>query len=48
MKKKLNQDTTLLDVLKTMQPQASTNVLRKMLTNQRVTVDEIITHRAKH
>ncbi|MGB1798436.1 MAG: hypothetical protein ACPHM4_04065 [Candidatus Poseidoniaceae archaeon] len=48
MKKKLNQDTTLLDVLKTMQPQASTNVLRKMLTNQRVTVDEIIIHRAKH
>ena len=48
MRKKLNQDTTLLDALKTMQPHASTNVLRKMLTNQRITVDEIIIHRAKH
>ena len=31
-----------------MQPQASTNVLRKMLTNQRITVDGETIHRAKH
>jgi len=30
-----------------MQPQASTNVLRKMLTNERITVDEETIHRAK-
>ena len=31
-----------------MQPHSSTNVLRKMLTNQRVSVDESILYRAKH
>jgi RluA family pseudouridine synthase len=47
MRKKVNEDATLLDILKSMQPQASTNVLRKMLTNQRITVDEETIHRAK-
>ena len=40
MRKKVNEEATLLDILKSMQPQASTNVLRKMLTNERITVDE--------
>ncbi|MGB1487205.1 MAG: RluA family pseudouridine synthase [Candidatus Poseidoniaceae archaeon] len=48
MRKKVEQDINLLDVLKIMQPNASTNVLRKMLTNQRISVDEGIIHRAKH
>ena len=48
MKKKISEELLLLEVLKLMQPQASTNVLRKMLTNQRVSVDDQITHRAKH
>mgnify|MGYP005734907359 CR=1 FL=1 len=48
MKRKVEQETSLLDVLKIMQPQASTNVLRKMLTNRRITVEEKIIHRAKH
>ena len=47
MRKKVNEDATLLDILKSMQPQASTNVLRRMLTNQRITVDEETIHRAK-
>jgi RluA family pseudouridine synthase len=47
MRKRVNEDATLLDILKSMQPQASTNVLRKMLTNQRITVDEETIHRAK-
>ena len=48
MRKKVEQDINLLDVLKIMQPNASTNVLRKMLTNQRISVDETTIHRAKH
>lgn len=48
MRKKLDNESTLLEVLKVMQPQASTNVLRKMLTNQRITVDGETIHRAKH
>lgn len=48
MRKKVNEEATLLDILKSMQPQASTNVLRKMLTNERITVDEKTIHRAKH
>jgi len=48
MRKKVEQDTNLLDVLKIMQPNASTNVLRKMLTNQRISVDDATTYRAKH
>ena len=47
MRKKVNEEATLLDILKSMQPQASTNVLRKMLTNERITVDEKTIHRAK-
>ena len=47
MRKKVNEEATLLDILKSMQPQASTNVLRKMLTNKRITVDEETIHRAK-
>lgn len=47
MRKKVKEETTLLDILKSMQPQASTNVLRKMLTNERITVDEQTIHRAK-
>ncbi len=47
MRKKVKEETTLLDILKSMQPQASTNVLRKMLTNERITVDEETIHRAK-
>ena len=48
MKKSVDSETILLDILKEMQPQASTNVLRKMLTNQRITVDGQTIHRAKH
>ena len=48
MKKKIDSESILLDILKQMQPQASTNVLRKMLTNQRVSVDDQTIHRAKH
>ena len=47
MKKTVTEDTTLLEFIKTMQPNSSTNVLRKMLTNQRISVDETIIHRAK-
>jgi len=47
MRKKVNEEATLLVILKSMQPQASTNVLRKMLTNERITVDEETIHRAK-
>jgi RluA family pseudouridine synthase len=47
MRKKVNEEATLLDILKSMQPQASTNVLRKMLTNERITVNEETIHRAK-
>ena len=46
--KTVEEDTPLLEVLKIMQPHSSTNVLRKMLTNQRVSVDESILYRAKH
>ena len=48
MKKTVEEDIPLLEVLKIMQPHSSTNTLRKMLTNQRVSVDESILHRAKH
>ena len=48
MKKKVDSENLLLDILKQMQPQASTNVLRKMLTNQRISVDDETIHRAKH
>ena len=48
MKKKVDSENLLLEILKQMQPQASTNVLRKMLTNQRISVDDQIIHRAKH
>jgi len=48
MRKTVEEEASLLDVLKSMLPNSSTNVLRKMLTNQRISVDETITHRAKH
>ena len=48
MRKKVAVETILLEVLKNMQPQASMNVLRKMLTNQRISVDDQTIHRAKH
>ena len=48
MRKKVEEDLHLLEVLKIMQPNSSTNVLRKMLTNQRISVDEATIHRAKH
>ena len=48
MRKTVEEDVHLLDVLKSMLPNSSTNVLRKMLTNQRISVDETIIHRAKH
>ena len=48
MKKKADSENILLNILKQMQPQASTNVLRKMLTNQRISVDDQTIHRAKH
>ena len=48
MRVTVSEEGTLLDHLKKMQPSTSNNVLRKMLTNQRVQVDEIVIHRAKH
>ena len=48
MRKTVEEDLHLLEVLKIMQPNSSTNVLRKMLTNQRISVDDTICHRAKH
>ena len=48
MRKTVEEDLPLLEVLKIMQPNSSTNVLRKMLTNQRISVDEAFIHRAKH
>ena len=48
MRKKVDVETSLLEILKIMQPQASTNVLRRMLTAQRITVDNEIVHKAKH
>ena len=48
MRVTVSEEGALLDHLKKMQPSASNNVLRKMLTNQRVQVDESVTHRAKH
>ena len=48
MRVTVSEEGTLLDHLKKMQPSTSNNVLRKMLTNQRVQVDETVIHRAKH
>ena len=48
MRVTVSEEGALLDHLKKMQPSTSNNVLRKMLTNQRVQVDEIVIHRAKH
>ena len=48
MRKTVEEELPLLEVLKIMQPNSSTNVLRKMLTNQRISVDEAFIHRAKH
>ena len=48
MRVTVSDEGTLLDHLKKMQPSTSNNVLRKMLTNQRIQVDESVIHRAKH
>ena len=48
MRVTVTEEGTLLDHLKKMQPSASNNVLRKMLTGQRIQVDESVIHRAKH
>ena len=48
MKKTVEEEQQLLDVLRSMLPKSSTNVLRKMLTNQRISIDETIVYRAKH
>lgn len=48
MRVTVSEEGTLLDHLKKMQPSTSNNVLRKMLTNQRVQVDESVIYRAKH
>ena len=48
MRVTVSEEGTLLDHLKKMQPSTSNNVLRKMLTSQRIQVDESVIHRAKH
>ena len=48
MRVTVSEQGTLLDHLKKMQPSTSNNVLRKMLTGQRIQVDERVIHRAKH
>ncbi len=48
MRVTVSEEGALLDHLKKMQPSASNNVLRKMLTGQRIQVDESVIHRAKH
>lgn len=48
MRVTVSEQGTLLDHLKKMQPSTSNNVLRKMLTSQRIQVDERVIHRAKH
>ncbi len=48
MRKTVEEDVHLLDALKSMLPNSSTNVIRKMLTNQRISVDDTTIHRAKH
>lgn len=48
MRVTVSEEGALLDHLRKMQPSASNNVLRKMLTGQRIQVDESVIHRAKH
>lgn len=48
MRATVSEEGALLDHLKIMQPSASNNVLRKMLTSQRIQVDESVIYRAKH
>ena len=48
MRVTVSEEGALLDHLKIMQPSASNNVLRKMLTSQRIQVDESVIYRAKH
>ena len=48
MRVTVSEEGTLLEHLKKMQPSTSNNVLRKMLTSQRIQVDESVIHRAKH
>jgi len=47
MKIDVNEDATLLDVLKIQYPKSSATKLRKMLTQGRVTVNDEVEHRAK-
>lgn len=48
MRVTVSEEGALLDHLKIMQPSTSNNVLRKMLTSQRIQVDESVIYRAKH
>ena len=48
MEATVEQDGTLLDLLKELHPQSSTTTLRKMLTQGRITVNAKVAHRAKH
>ena len=48
MRVTVSEEGPLLDHLKKMQPSTSNNVLRKMLTSQRIQVDESVIYRAKH
>ena len=48
MRVTVSEEGALLEHLKKMQPSTSNNVLRKMLTSQRIQVDESVIYRAKH
>jgi len=48
MEATVEQDGTLLELLKELHPHSSTTTLRKMLTQGRVTVNTKVAHRAKH
>jgi 23S rRNA-/tRNA-specific pseudouridylate synthase len=48
MKKTTKKEVGLLDYLKQMFPNSSTNTIRKMLSQGRVEVNKKITHKAKH
>ena len=48
MKKIIEKEIQLLDFLKQIFPNSSTNTIRKMLSQGRVEVNKNITHKAKH
>ena len=48
MKKTITDEIELLDLLKQIFPQSSTNKLRKMLSNGRIKINSEIVHKAKH